>query len=146
MIFLIDYLILYIEREIATKFIIESIMYNFWDSKELKCVCVYLYILDNSMVSTLGECEIWTLNVSMKTLLGTNWVTNFFVKCIFLIHERWNLFCFMFWLPKYKILTLSLIQTLLNTLMGWIQDLPVIWNMYLMRHFSHTMYYLCMVW
>ena len=58
MIFLIDYLILYIEREIATKFIIESIMYNFWDSKELKCVCVYLYILDNSMVSTLGECEI----------------------------------------------------------------------------------------
>ena len=56
--FLIDYLILYIEREIATKFIIESIMYNFWDSKELKCVCVYLYILDNSMVLTLGECEI----------------------------------------------------------------------------------------
>lgn len=42
--FLIDYLILYIEREIATKFIIESIMYNFWDSKELKCVCVFLYI------------------------------------------------------------------------------------------------------
>lgn len=41
--FLIDYLILYIEREIATKFIIESIMYNFWDSKELKCVCVSIY-------------------------------------------------------------------------------------------------------